>query len=165
MRVAGIDGGITGAASLLTGGGGIFPTIKTVDLRTTGEGKQRKIDYRWYRDLLRIWKPDVLYFEAARAFLGMGVMSAGRFGHTLGALEAISACEVDECVLVPPQVWKRKLDLLKTAKVDSRQLIIDLFPASAHLYRRALDHNRADSALVSVYGGIRQGIISLEAIT
>jgi hypothetical protein len=159
-KIAGIDPGITGAATLITVGSGI--SIITVDIATTGEKKQRRIDYRAYRDLLRRWQPDVLYFENVRAFVGMGVISAGKFGHSIGALEAISACEIDNCHLVLPQVWKRHFNLLKTTKNDSRQLAMTLFPEHAKRLIRVKDHNRADSFLIAVYGAMRQGLLRME---
>jgi crossover junction endodeoxyribonuclease RuvC len=160
LKVCGIDPGITGAATLITGGSGI--SIVTVDIPITGEKKQRRVDYRAFRDLLRRWQPDVLYFENVRAFIGRGVISAGKFGHSIGALEAICACEVDNCHLVLPQVWKRHFNLLKTTKEDSRQLALKLFPAHAKRLARKGDHNRADSFLIAVYGAIRQGMLRIE---
>lgn len=164
MRIVGIDPGITGAASLITSGGrSNFPTIKTVDIMTTGDGKKRRIDYRAYRDLLRGWSPDYLYFENVRAFLGQGVMAAGKFGHSIGALEAISACEVDNCVLVLPQVWKRRFGLLHTTKNESLEMVRGFFP-DARYFDRVKDHNRADSALIGLYGCERAGLIELAGV-
>lgn len=164
MRIAGIDPGIHGAATLLTGGGrSNFPTLICVDIPTTGckEDKDVDIDFRGFRDLLRDWKPDFLYMENVHAFVGQGVVAAGRFMKGVGALEAIAACEVDECRFVTPKKWKERFGLLHTDKHAARNMIRELFPAAQHFFKRAKDHNRADSALIATYGAERCDMIDL----
>lgn len=166
MRIAGIDPGISGAATLLTSGGrSRLPSMICVDIPQTGckKDKDRDIDFRGFRDLLRDWNPDFLYFENVHAFVGQGVVAAGKFMRYVGILEAIAACEVDNCRFVTPERWKAKLNLLHTDKGDSRKMAARLFPQSAHLFARVGDHNRADSVLIAVYGAERCDMIRLRS--
>lgn len=164
MRVVGVDPGITGALCLISSGGGRsnFPSIQIVDVPITGEKKQRRIDYRAYRDIIREWAPDYVYFENVRGFLGQGLMAASRFSHTIGAMEGIAACEVDNCVLVLPQIWKKKFNLLHSDKNDSRDMIKSFFPEVKY-FDRVMDHNRADAGLIALYGCDRVGMVELRA--
>jgi hypothetical protein len=134
-----------------------------VDIPTTGckADKDVDIDFRGFRDLLRDWQPDFLYFENVHAFVGQGVVAAGRFMKGVGALEAIAACEVDNCRFVTPKKWKTRFGLLHTEKTDARNLVMGLFPQSAHFFSRAKDHNRADSALIAIYGAERADMLDL----
>jgi hypothetical protein len=165
MRVVGIDPGMTGAATLLVSGGrSRLPTILTVDLPTKGckEDKDIEIDPRGYRDLLRAWKPDYLYFENIHAFLGQGVVAAGKMMRAAGTLEGISACEVDSCILVTPERWKAKFNLLKAARKDASCVLMRRYYPGVGFYDRVGDHNRADSALIALYGADRVDMIKLK---
>jgi len=135
-----------------------------VDIPTTGckADKDVDIDFRGFRDLLRDWKPDFLYFENVHAFIGQGVVAAGRLMRAVGVLEGIAACEVDECRFVTPKKWKDRFGLLHTDKNAARQMVMKLFPKSAHLFERVKDHNRADSALIATYGADRSDLINLK---
>jgi hypothetical protein len=164
MRVAGIDPGVSGAATLLSSGGrSNLPSLICVDIPTTGckADKDVDINFRGFRDLLREWSPDFLYFENVHAFIGQGVVSAGRFMRSVGILEGIAACEVAECRYVTPTKWKRRFGLLHTTKIDSREMAMGLFPQAAHYFKRSLDHNRADSALIAIYGAERCDMLDL----
>lgn len=164
MRCAGIDPGISGAATLLVSDGRArLPSLICVDIPTTGckADKDVDIDFRGLRDLLRDWKPDFLYLENVHAFVGQGVVAAGKLMRAVGIIEAIAACEVDECRLVTPKKWKTKFGLLHTDKNAGRQMVMRLFPRSAHLFERVKDHNRADSALIALYGADRCDMVDL----
>ena len=159
MRVAGIDPGKNGAACLLSEAGrSNLPTLYCVDIPNTDEGE---IDGRAYRNLLREWKPDFLYFENVHAFVGQGVVAAGVFMRNVGILEGISVCEVDNCVRVTPKKWKSRFGLLHTDKTDARKMVMGLFPKTAHFFKRVKDHNRADSALIAIYGAERCDMLDL----
>lgn len=159
MRIAGIDPGKNGAACLLyEAGRSNWPVCHCVDIPNTDEGE---IDGRAYRDLIRDWKPDLLYFENVHAFVGQGVVAAGVFMRNVGILEGISVCEVDRCVRVTPKKWKTRFNLLHTTKIDSRNLAMALFPKSADLFKRVKDHNRADACLIAAYGADRADMIEL----
>jgi hypothetical protein len=168
MRIAGIDPGISGAATLLTSGGrsSNFPSLICVDIPTTGckADKDLDIDFRAFRDLLRDWNPDFLYFENVHAFVGQGVVAAGRFMRYVGILEGICACEVDECRFVTPKKWKERFGLLHTDKHAARNMVMGLFPREAHYFQRVMDHNRADSALIAIYGAERCGMLDLRPV-
>lgn len=58
------------------------------------------------------------------------------------------------CTMVPPSVWKPALNLkvtLKNPKEPARQEALRLWPAHADLFRRKLDHNRAEALLLAHY--------------
>ena len=163
MKIAGIDPGLTGAAALLIESGGSISEMRCVDIPTTGcrADKDVEIDFRAFRDLLRDWKPDYLYLENVHAFIQQGVVAAGRFMKAAGALEAIAACEVDNCVLVTPKKWTARFNLHHTDKTANRELVMKLLPKYADLFMLKKSHNKADAALIGLYGCDRCDIIEL----
>jgi hypothetical protein len=164
MRIAGIDPGITGAATLLAGGGrSNLPSLHCVDLPTREFGERRIIDGRAYQRILMEWAPDFIYFENVHSFVGQGIVAAGVFMQNVGILHGISECAVekDHLILVPPTKWKKRFGLLHTDKNDARKMVVGLFPLAAHFFERVKDHNRADSALIAIYGAERCDMLDL----
>lgn len=167
MNVLGVDPGRSGAAALITGGGGLRRTIRIVPLPFDDDGV---LDYRAYRDLLMMWKPDVAYSEnvwprskrAPAAKDGMGFITANKFMKSVGAMEGITACYVTDCYKTTPVSWKRRFGLLKTSKSASREMFALLWPQYANLVRRSKDDGIAEAGLIATYGAERQGLLKLE---
>jgi len=165
LCIVGLDPGAKGCAAFLTGSGATA-RIELFDLPYV----DGHLNYRAYRDLLRRWSPNVAYIEnvwprSSRApnnkGQGMGFVSGSKFMDNVGALKGITACEVDDCHLVTPVSWKRRFNLLKQPKSESRRMFAELMPACAKLVQRVKDDSRAEAGLISIYGGERQGLFKM----
>lgn len=167
MKILGIDPGRSGAAALITGGGGFSRELEVYDLPFDEEGV---LDYRAYRDLIVRLAPDIAYAEnvwprssrAPNAKDGMGFITSNKFMKSVGALEGITACHVPDCHKVTPVSWKRRFGLLKTTKTASRTMAATLWPKHAAIFKRVKDDGRAESVLIATYGAERQGLLRIE---
>lgn len=173
MKIAGIDIGKKGAAALITSRRLLAPRFEVVDLPFN----DKELNYRAYRDLLRSWQPDWIYIENVWAIprnpfgnsklQGQGIAQAGRFSQTIGAIKAISACEVElgHCILVTPQRWKKLFGLQNhdDAKNAARAILASLITEAAPYVRRVKDDGKAEAGLVALYGAVGQGVLRLES--
>jgi hypothetical protein len=148
--------------------------LDVYDVPTKGEDTAKRIDSCAFGNWIDRMEPDICYCEAANTMpapadangfrRGMGIASAGRYMRAAGALEAtIDMCGV-EIVMVQPVTWKRALGLIGENKNGSLELIRGLYPDCADKwFKRKKDHNRADSALIAIYGATRCELITLQA--
>lgn len=167
--VIGVDPGVTGAlarfaSGVLTDIKDMPVTLKTLhrsgaDLRDLIGGKkkieQRAIDSAGLADLLREWTAGhsaVVFKEkmstrpnqnSSKIMLVDGIL--------IGTLAGIGV----ECRFVEPAEWKRVMRVPADKKL-ARQIAIDTFPSWKTTFARAMDHNRAEAALIGLYG-VRHG--------
>jgi hypothetical protein len=81
----------------------------------------------------------------------MGVTSAFRFGEAFGATVAVlQTCGI-RTELVRPAMWKKAMGLNSEAEV-SRAKALELWPDSSSFFKRKMDHNRAEAALIAEWG-------------
>lgn len=177
MRILGVDPGINGAAALLTSRAALIPRLEVFDIPTREVGDRRHIDARAWQKLLRELAPDVCYFEltwampsnpikAGKGMKGQGTVAAGRTQRIHGVTEAVVWTEIAaDPVYITPQVWKRFFGLKggEENKAASRDLIVDLFPECLRFFKRVKDTDRAEAALIAVYGAVRHELIELKA--
>lgn len=152
MLVAGIDPGISGAVAILDG----TQILTVFDLPVVeerhGKGTRSRIAPALFQDeLLGDFKVGVAYVEHVTASPQMGTVSAFRFGEAFGTILAVLQCCGIRTELVRPQVWKKSLHLNNDGEV-SRARAIELWPDASHYFKRKLDHNRAEAALIAEYG-------------
>jgi crossover junction endodeoxyribonuclease RuvC len=84
-----------------------------------------------------------------------GASSGFKFGRATGAIEAIvTACAIP-VEIIEPSMWKRALRLRGKDKESARQYACQTFPHAHSLLKRKMDHQRAEAALVALYG-VRQ---------
>jgi crossover junction endodeoxyribonuclease RuvC len=163
--VVGVDPGITGAIAWL----GVDNFQKTVTLldvvdvptavqKTNGKAKSHVL----LSSLAALfaeapWRalgvPTHAYIEEVNAMPRQGVTSMFRFGYVAGALAGITAALEIPMTLIRPREWQA------TARVrpepDAGRLrAAQLFPSAAALFRRKLDHNRADAVLIAYAGAV-----------
>ncbi len=175
MIVAGIDPGLTGAVAFLTGRGRNFPGLEVFDIPVLeDDNERRQVDCRKLQALLREMRADVCYFEltwaiprnpfkGGRKMEGQGIVAAGRTQRCHGMIEAVTRLEIEKIIMVTPQVWKKRMSLVggADAKNDSRDMIASFFPEALRFFLRKKDHNRAEAALIALYGAERQGMLDL----
>ncbi len=152
------------------GHGGVSNWPKIIDLydfRTVGDGGGKRIDilhfFGWLQGLGEIHRA---YIENAmlmpdRQGRKMGGGSGGRYMRCAGHIEATVACAGIEIVMVMPAQWKRALRLTGPDKRNSLDLAKELCPDASSWLTRKKDHNRAEAALLAVYGASRAEMIEI----
>jgi Holliday junction resolvasome RuvABC endonuclease subunit len=153
MIVAGIDPGLSGAVAILDHDGSLLCVfdIPTVE-EAHGKGMRSRVSPALLQDeLIGDVKVGVAFIEHVASSPQMGVTSAFRFGEAFGATLAVLQCLGIKTELVRPQTWKKALGLNSEAEV-SRARAIEQWPDSSHYFKRKLDHNRAEAALIAEYG-------------
>jgi len=95
-------------------------------------------------------RPTLAVVEAVHAMPKQGVTSSFNFGHSCGVVHGVLAGQGIPLHLVAPGVWKKHFRLPKD-KEAARALAVRLWP-SCDGFKRKLDHNRAEAALLARYG-------------
>jgi len=110
-------------------------------------------------DILKRWTDlpfdvdAVVFVEEVNAMPGQGVTSMFRFGHVAGAIEGVCAGLGLAVTKIPPKEWQAIARVRKDPDAG-RLRASQLFPLSAGLFARKMDHNRADAVLIG-YAGAR----------
>lgn len=163
MIIVGFDPGITGAgAAIRIGDMGAVELIDIIDLPTAADGVNREIDVPALGAWLELIEPDIAYVEnvtpmpSLQGNRSMGATSAFRFGGAVFALRATLKSYGIPVVLKTPQTWKTAMGLRGSDKEKSRKMAIARLPAAEPFLKRKLDHNRADSVLLALYGAAKQ---------
>jgi crossover junction endodeoxyribonuclease RuvC len=156
MIVAGVDCGLTGAVALLDGPNllAVFD-LPTIDKPHKNKSRAELSPALLQDELIGDVKVSVAFIEAVTASPQMGTVSAFRFGECYGQICAVFQCLGIRTELVRPATWKKAMGLNSDAEV-SRAKAIELWPDSSHYFKRKMDHNRAEAALIAEYGR-RQG--------
>lgn len=171
-RIVGIDPGINGACALYlpdstvpTAAGGLF------DIPTTGESKQREIDYGRLRDLVFALRPTAVVIEIVNAFMpsqrgrkkgeegeeaDWGNTSLFRFGGSYFSIHAVVACLDLPRHRVSSAGWKNHFGLKGKPKgggIDdsARQVVLRRWPALQPFLTRKGDQHRAEAFLIAVH--------------
>lgn len=152
MLIVGIDPGISGAIAFMRDGDLVNVEDLPVVEVAHGKGSREELSPQLLHDRLldadvRI---DVAVLEDVNAF-GMGRTSAFRFGENVGTIKGVLAASGIRTVMVTPQKWKKAMGLGRD-KALSRARAIELWPDSSHLFKRKMDHNRAEAALIAEWG-------------
>ena len=73
------------------------------------------------------------------------------FGQSYGTILGVIGALVIPVRRVSPAKWKKALGLNSDGET-SRARAIETWPEQAHLFERKKDHNRAEAALLALYG-------------
>lgn len=162
MRTIGIDVGINGAIAQISDR--TNPALSVIDIPTIGDGPRRQVNVRELGAWLhaRAEGESVAFIELAMAmpsFVGrtgerqsMGASSAFNFGRAVGALHATVSLLGISAEIVHANKWKIYFGLKGPDKENSRLLALQRFPKCSDLFKRKLDHQRAEAALIALYG-------------
>ena len=153
--ILGIDPGFTGALAFFGEGPlGIEGFFTIFDMPTSGAVKQRTVDAPKLADIIAPCKPKFAVVENVTAMGTWGAGSCFRFGETLGTIRGVLGALKIPVHLVAPKQWKKHYGLGggTESKEEARRIIMERYPASVSLFARKKDHNRAESALLAVYG-------------
>ena len=154
MLILGIDPGLSGAYALLSADGleavADLPTIE----KAHKKGTRSELSAHLLHDqLIGLPKVSFAVMEMVTASPQMGVVSSFRFGECYGALNAVLACMGIRTEFVRPAAWKKALGLNSEAEV-SRARALELWPDSSQFFKRKMDHNRAEAALLCEFGRV-----------
>ncbi len=159
--IIGIDVGITGAITLYNSEAQEIEChdIPTVVKYTSGKTKAGNPKKRKEVDLIRLKAMLVILrskgvsqaiVEKIASRPNDGAIQAFKFGEVYGGIKASLVSMGFSITEVSPQTWKRHFNLIGTEKDAARLMAIEIF--GDHFFKRKLDHNRADSALIACYG-------------
>jgi crossover junction endodeoxyribonuclease RuvC len=154
MNIVGFDPGLNGSCAVLSRDRGI---VVADDLPTLGEGTQRRIDAANLADLIREYGPySLAVVEMVHAMPGNGTASMFRFGQAFGTILGVIGAVAIPVRLVTPSQWKKTMGLDSSAET-SRARAIETWPHQASLFARKKDHNRAEAALLALWGATHGG--------
>jgi crossover junction endodeoxyribonuclease RuvC len=153
MNVAAFDPGLCAGWAVLNQRGDI---VACFDMPIIGDGSQRRVDAANLADAIREHGPYAFAIvEQVSARPGQGVSSMFRFGQAYGTILGVIGALAIPVRHVSPARWKKALGLNSDGEA-SRARAIETWPNHAELFARKKDHNRAESALLGLYG-LREG--------
>lgn len=156
QSVLGIDIGRTGAIALLSPAGDL---VDVVDMPVPAGRPGTSPGGQCAHSAIARWRPSCAYVEFVGARPTDGPAGAFAFGRARGVAEGVLAANGVSVTLITPATWKRAVGIppgREGAKDAARSEAIRRWPASAELFARALDHDRAEAALIAVAGMIRE---------
>ncbi|KAF3791477.1 hypothetical protein EJ110_NYTH08365 [Nymphaea thermarum] len=161
----GVDPDVSGALAIIKGDGAecsaqVFdsPYLQA----SVGKRLRKRLDAKAIVQLLRSFNAPVgttAYIEQSIPFPKDGKQGwwSGGFGYGLwiGILVAAGFSVIP----VPSILWKTHFELAgsSSSKDDSRKAACELFPSLSSMFRRKMDHGRAEALLIAAYGkGLRR---------
>ena len=100
--------------------------------------------------IIRNFEPDIAFIEDVHAFPKQGVVSVWNFAEAHGAFLGVVGTLGIETTLVSPKSWKKAMGL-SSDKNESLKMAREFWPDST-MFKRKCDHNRAEAALIALYG-------------
>lgn len=160
MRVLGIDPGVTGAWSVVEVMTGAPPAVLALgDLPVKTVRLSKRDTKRLAVGELESVLGDALAMGVDRVMIerltgapGINSTTAFSLGWTAGALDTVMSNLGVAYMSAHPSVWKRAL-MVPADKSAARRRATVLFQSDKHWPREA-DHNRAEAALIGLYGAL-----------
>src|SRR5262249_54074810 len=153
MRVLGVDPGISGGLAVVEIIDGAAPVlVEWIDIPVVGAGAKVSGDVTRFRKFTHRHKPIRRLVERAQAVPKQGASSGFKYGRAVGAIEAAITLSSIPVEIIEPSAWKKFWKLPGKDKESGRQKALQLFPAAHATLARKRDHNRAESALIALYG-------------
>lgn len=157
--IGGIDPGLTGALCVLD-----FETYRlhlwdtpTVSVKTAGSSVRKRCDPAAYSQALNRFPLDRLCIEQVHSTPNDGHVGAFSFGKVTGIAIGIAAGAEIPYREVNPAKWKKDM-LVPAHKEAAKARASALFPRCTSGWKRALDHGRAEAAIIALYEAITAGL-------
>jgi Holliday junction resolvasome RuvABC endonuclease subunit len=151
MRILGIDPGCYGALALLDGD----QLVRVVDMPRimVRRGKTDKAEVGGHElgEILRELAPDLVVLEQVYGVTGQSASAAFNFGRACGVAEGACKALGRRVEMAPPASWKRALGLAP-GKDAARAMAVELWPEHVWLFKRVKDADRAEAALIALWG-------------
>jgi len=152
-RVLGVDPGINGGLAVVEITDVAAPVlVECIDIPVVGTGAKERVDVTAIRNFTDQHKPIRALIERAQALPKQGASSGFKYGRAVGAIEAAITLSSIPVEIIEPSAWKKFWKLPGKDKESGRQKALQLFPAAHATLARKRDHNRAESALIALYG-------------
>lgn len=145
MNILGVDNGVGGALTFYDG-----VELLVYDMPTYKIAKRNPIDILRLIEIIKTNAPDHVYIEKLTPYMG-SKLSFFSMGHSEGLLLGVLTCLQIPYTLVRPNDWKKPMGCTKD-KDAARQRASQLLPQFAHNWDRKKDIDRAESALIALYG-------------
>jgi crossover junction endodeoxyribonuclease RuvC len=156
--IIGIDPGLSGAIAVVDLDSNTLVDMIDMPLfekptESRVSGVFRYIDIQGLSSMIDTYAPhtSIAVLEEPGAMPGQGLGSTFRFGHICGQLHGLMAGHYIPTVPVKPGVWKGALGLTSD-KDTSRVFASQLFPDYGYLWAKKKHNDRAEAALLTVYG-------------
>lgn len=146
--ILGIDPGLTGGISLLDPA---YPaSVKVWDMPQV----DKAVDSAELAAIVRRASPSHVVLEKVGPMPCDGVRQAFSFGQSYATARVVALMLEIPLFLVRPQAWKGYFHLPggDAGKERGRDLALRRFPASAASFNLKKHHNRAEAALIALYG-------------
>jgi crossover junction endodeoxyribonuclease RuvC len=152
-RLLGIDPGIHGGLAIVEIIDGAAPKlIDAIDVPTVGTGAKERVNVLLIQEWLLRYGPTFAFIERGQAMPRQGASSGYKYGRSVGSIEAaITLCGI-ALEIIEPSMWKRFFRLPGKNKEAARQKAIALFPTAHQVFARRKNHQRAEAALIALYG-------------
>lgn len=144
MIIAGIDPGLTGAIAFYVNGN----SFSIFDLPVVNG----KLDAANFYDIL-LYRDGCChaFVERAGPQPVQGVKAAYKTGEVFGTILGVLMASRIPTTVVSSTAWKKYFGL-SSDKEAAREKIIQTWPSMAKYFARKKDHNRAEAALIAIYG-------------
>lgn len=150
MRILGIDPGISGGAAVIETAP--LSIVAAIALPTAGKAAKRRIDVAALHAWISAQSPQAAFIERAQALPKQGSSSGFLYGRAVGALEATVLLAKVRLEVIEPSAWKKTMNLKGKDKEGARQRVLMMFPAQAAEFALKKDHQKAEAALIAVFG-------------
>lgn len=156
MNILGIDCGASGALAVYDGTELLIWDMPVYEIRK-GKTVRKRVDFLALTRIMKEAAPDRIYIEQVSAQFGNGAASAFSFGQAVAAVDNAALLSGAPIYYVTPQAWKKAMQC-PAEKDGARMRASQLLPAFRHNWDRKKDHNRAESAMIALYGFQKRGI-------
>ena len=151
----GIDPGVHGGLAVVEITDGAAPIlVEAIDVPVVGTGAKERVDVAAIRNFIEKHKPIRALIERAGVMPKQGIASGFKYGRAVGAIEAAIALCAIPIEVIEPSTWKRFWHLPGKDKERARQLALEKFPAAHASLARKKDHQKAEAALLALYGAL-----------
>ena len=152
MNFAGIDPGISGAASFFIENNIVSFDTPFYYIQKSGS-KRREYDIQNMVKIFDFVKPEeyIIAIESVHSFPKEGPAGAFQFGKGFGIWLGILATKKIPYELITPQAWKKEFGLIGQTKEAAIQKVQQLFPSADLSDTKEQQLGRSDSILISEF--------------
>lgn len=150
--IVGIDPGAAGAIAWLTDDGQMV-RVEDLPIAHIQAGKKirRRLLPTVLAEMLRNDRPVAAYVEQVGVRPGEGSVGAFSLGTNAGQIEGVLAGLRIPYTLIRPQIWKKHFALTQDKEL-SRERALRLWPHHAGRFQFKKNSDRAEAALIALYG-------------
>lgn len=151
--ILGLDNGLSGALAFFDTVSGDVQVLDMPTKEIIVSGKPRQ-DFDVDAFLYIITEVDLrqAFLEQGQGVKGQSPARSYNYGFRAGGIHGALRARAVPTIVVPPQKWKRAFGLIGKDKDASREQAQFFWPEHAKLFKRKMDHGRAEAALIALWG-------------